>query len=111
MQRGQDGEQPQQEPAPAEAEASNCQDVVARGSTVPDTRSRRMLSSSATTPDWLKILFPMPAEEIILSHIIHKTSMLPHFQVRMVAGDVFDGKYLCFIHVAFFLLSRLTINK
>ena len=95
VQQGQNDGQPQQEPAQAEAEDNNHEGGVAGGSATPDTRSRKMLSSSATTPDWLKRLFPMPADEIILSHIIHKTSVLPHFQVRMVAGDVFDGKCLC----------------
>ena len=98
VQRGQEEEQTQQEPEHPPADTSVDAVPVQTDPAVHEAKSRKMLSSSTTTPDWLKAMFPMPADEIILSHVIHKTSMLPHFQVRMVAGDVFDGKCLCFLH-------------
>ena len=55
-------------------------------------KSRRLLSTSATVPDWLKELFPLPTNEVILSHVQHRSSTLPHFQIRLASGQTHDGK-------------------
>ena len=58
-----------------------------------EARSRKMLATSATTPEWLKEKFPVP-NDVICSHVLHKTGTLPHFQMRFQNGQSFDGKSL-----------------
>ena len=55
-------------------------------------RSRKMLASSATTPQWLREKFETPPD-VIVSHVVHKTGTLPHFQMRFQGGDTYEGKF------------------
>ena len=55
-------------------------------------KSRKMLSSTSTTPQWLLDMFNLPMDEIVFSHVQHRGGILPHFQVRMLKGDTFDNK-------------------
>ena len=55
-------------------------------------KSRRLLSSATSIPDWVFDVFQIPKDEIVLSHVRHKGGVLPHIQVRMLAGDSYEGK-------------------
>ena len=57
-------------------------------------RSRKLLSCTSATPEWLLSKFSLPMDQIVFSHVQHKTGVLPHFQVRMLAGDSFENKRL-----------------
>ena len=56
-------------------------------------RSRRLLSSAQTTPQWLLDKFPL-GQDTVLIHLQHKDHVLPHFQVRFSNGTKHDGKHL-----------------
>ena len=57
-----------------------------------NAKSRKMLSSTSTTPQWLLDMFNLPMDQIVFSHVQHRGGILPHFQVRMLQGDSFDNK-------------------
>ena len=84
-------------PAPAEAAASSA--AHARDPDAPaardDAASRRTLSKTALIPEWLLQLVPFPEEEsLVLTHVQHRDSTLPHFQCRLPTGESYGGKKL-----------------
>ena len=68
-----------------EPDTQNAKDVQAR--------SRKLISSATTTPEWLLKLFPL-GEDVTMVHIQHKSNVLPHFQARFVNGTKHAGKLL-----------------
>ena len=59
---------------------------------IRENRSRKMLASSGTTPDWIKERFPVPFD-VTVSHVIHNSTTLPHFQMRFHNNESCDGKH------------------
>ena len=57
-------------------------------------RDRRTLSSCTSIEPWLLEQFPLDTKEVVLTHVQHKTSMLPHFQIRLTSNASHDGKQL-----------------
>ena len=57
-------------------------------------RNRKMLSSCASIEPWLLEQFPLDSKDVVLVHVKHKTSMLPHFQIRLTSNASHDGKIL-----------------
>ena len=53
--------------------------------------SRHALSSCNPVPQWLQERFAMPSDCTII-HMVHTSKMLPHFQVRLGSGKVFQRK-------------------
>ena len=56
-------------------------------------QSRRLLSETTTIPQYLKDRYPMPSEVQPL-HVVHKTTTLPHYQVKLTGGQLYEGKLL-----------------
>ena len=69
-------------------------------------RSRKMISSTAATPEWLRNMFQLPPDAVCV-HVQHKDNCLPHFQARLGDRCVHQGKTLA-CRFAFFLLSVLS---
>eukprot|EP00439_Symbiodinium_sp_Y106_P055968 s607_g7.t2 len=55
--------------------------------------SRKAMSSCNPVPDWLQSRYHMP-DDCIVTHLVHTTKMLPHFQVRLGSGKTYEGKIL-----------------
>ena len=55
--------------------------------------SRKAMSSCNPVPDWLQSRSHMP-DDCIVTHLVHTTKMLPHFQVRLGSGKTYEGKIL-----------------
>lgn len=51
------------------------------------------MSSCNPVPEWLQERHPMP-DDVIVTHLVHTSKMLPHFQVRLGSGKLFQGKIL-----------------
>ena len=58
-----------------------------------ENRSRKLLATSGITPDWLKERFPVPFD-VTVSHVVHRSTILPHFQMRFHNNESCDGKHL-----------------
>ena len=57
-------------------------------------KSKRLLSTTTTTPSWLLREFPL-GDDTALVHVQHKgATVLPHFQVRFNSGLKHAGKTL-----------------
>ena len=54
--------------------------------------SRRLLSTSASVPAWLRERFDMRADVQVV-HVQHADNLLPHFQVKLPAGEQHLGRY------------------
>ena len=74
--------------------------------------SRHALSSCSPVPQWLQERFAMPAECTIV-HVVHTSKMLPHFQVRLGSGQVFQGKMLgrIMIHTLLFIIQHPALSR
>ena len=57
-------------------------------------RSRKMISSCTSIEPWLLERFPLDSKEVVITHVVHRTTMLPHFQIRLTSGASHDGKWL-----------------
>ena len=57
------------------------------------SQSKKLLASTASTPAWLRELFPM-GSDVILMHIEHRNQNLPHFQARFSNNLKHAGKRL-----------------
>ena len=69
---------------PAAEEAANAKKAI---------RSRKMISSTANTPEWLRDMFEIPSNALCV-HVQHKDNCLPHFQARFNDNFCHDGKNL-----------------
>ena len=79
---------------PPEPVADDSTSIAARTPpAVPARPSRAALSSTTSLPEELTRQFPLPNGTSI--HMItHKDRTLPHFQGRLLNGDIVDGKRL-----------------
>ena len=59
-------------------------------------KSRKLLSSCTAVEPWLLDQFPLDPRDVVIAHVVHKSTMLPHFQIRLTSGASFDGKTLSF---------------
>ena len=59
-------------------------------------KSRKLLSSCTAIEPWLLEQFPLDPRDVVIAHVVHKSTMLPHFQIRLTSGASFDGKTLSF---------------
>ena len=55
--------------------------------------SRRLVSTAEGIPSYLHEKYSMPST-IKVVHVVHKTNTLPHFQVKLANGTIFEGKKL-----------------
>ena len=70
------------------ARSTNEEDAIKR-----ENRSRKLLASTGVTPEWLRNRFPVPSD-VTVSHVVHRSSTLPHFQMRFHNNEACDGKRL-----------------
>ena len=68
-------------------------------------QSRSLISSMVAVPEALLSRYPPPANTVI-HHTVHKDSTLPHFQGRVLGGQVFEGKCLAKQYSIFKLVSE-----
>ena len=50
-------------------------------------KSRKLISTCTNVEPWLLDRFPLDSREVVIAHVIHKTNMLPHFQITGSALD------------------------
>ena len=93
VQKAESGEQQ------AEQKSNNVQD----GDENRTQRNRKMLSSCASIEPWLLERFPLDSKEVVLVHVKHKTSMLPHFQIRLTSNASHEGKILGCYNIYFLI--------
>ena len=55
-------------------------------------KSRKLISTCTNVEPWLLERFPLDSGEVVIAHVIHKTNMLPHFQIRLCSNATHDGK-------------------
>ena len=60
--------------------------------TARQQRNRKLLSTCTSIEPWLLEQFPLESRDVIISHVRHKTAMLPHFQIRLTSNANHDGK-------------------
>ena len=56
-------------------------------------KSRKLISTCTNVEPWLLERFPLDAGDVVIVHVIHKTNMLPHFQIRLCSNASHDGKF------------------
>ena len=57
-------------------------------------KSRKLMSTATAVEPWLLERFPLDPKDVVVVHVVHKTSMLPHFQIRLTSNASHDGKIL-----------------
>ena len=67
-------------------------------------KSRKLISTCTNVEPWLLDRFPLDSREVVIAHVIHKTNMLPHFQIRLCSNASHDGKCprpcgICFLFI------------
>ena len=77
----------------AKEEAAKLPEKPADELPVAESKCRKLLAATTTTPGWLLAMFPL-GEDISLVHIQHRNHQLPHFQARFLDGSKHDGKML-----------------
>lgn len=50
-----------------------------------------MLSSCKAVPDFLTAKFKM-RDDVVITHVEHRSTVLPHFQVRLPGDEKYEGK-------------------
>ncbi|CAE7840654.1 unnamed protein product [Symbiodinium sp. CCMP2592] len=53
--------------------------------------SRRLLSTCKAVPDFLTAKFKM-RDDVVITHVEHRSTVLPHFQVRLPGDEKYEGK-------------------
>ena len=69
-----------------------------------EDRSRKLLSSCTSLPSWLATMIPFP-ENVVLVHVVHKDSTLPHFQARLPGQETHNAKRLV-LNMLYVFLKR-----
>ena len=57
-------------------------------------KSRKLMSTATAVEPWLLERYPLDPKDVVIVHVVHKTSMLPHFQIRLTSNASHDGKIL-----------------
>ena len=83
-------------PMDAKNDADKKEEAEAGLENAKTIKSRKMLSSCTAVEPWLLERFPLDFKDVVISHVVHKSSMLPHFQIRLTSGGSHDGKTLAF---------------
>ena len=65
------------------------------------SKSRKLLAATASTPAWLQELFPL-GSDVVLMHVEHRNHNLPHFQARFSNNLRHAGKLLDCIQSSIF---------
>ena len=73
-------------PVPAEEPAAEAPEADER-----KRASRRLLSSCQAVPGFLTEKFKM-RDDVVVSHVEHRSNVLPHFQVRLPGDEKYEGK-------------------
>ena len=69
--------------------------------------TRRLLSSCSSIPAWLKERYTIPADCTVV-HVVHKNHVLPHFQIRLASGKIFEGKTLAYFMMVVYRSTYIT---
>ncbi|CAE7186234.1 unnamed protein product, partial [Symbiodinium necroappetens] len=72
-------------PVPAEEPAAEAPEADER-----KRASRRLLSSCQAVPGFLTEKFKM-RDDVVVSHVEHRSNVLPHFQVRLPGDEKYEG--------------------
>ncbi|CAE7273237.1 unnamed protein product [Symbiodinium sp. CCMP2592] len=70
--------------------------------------SRRLLSTCKAVPDFLTAKFKM-RDDVVITHVEHRSTVLPHFQVRLPGDEKYEGKRHVCRHRRYYWFS--IINK
>ncbi|OLQ01518.1 Acyl-CoA-binding protein [Symbiodinium microadriaticum] len=76
-------------PVPAEEPAAEAPEADER-----KRASRRLLSSCQAVPGFLTEKFKM-RDDVVVSHVEHRSNVLPRFQVRLPGDEKYEGKHSC----------------
>ena len=89
------------DPAPSSGAAASSSAGPADGAGPGDSQqteqiarhSRALLSKATTVPEWLTDRYKIPTD-IVVTHVQHKSKLLPHFQARLPGDMKYEGKSL-----------------